>query len=113
MKRVLVISASLFLLCSFVLAASSPDNRSITDPQMVTSESNSGAHPVPIDDLYYTRESSGPAWSPNGREVAFTTGLAGRAHVWKVNARSEEHTSELQSLRHLVCRLLLEKKKIK
>src|SRR5262245_62406038 len=27
------------------------------------------------------------------------------------NGRSEEHTSELQSLRHLVCRLLLEKKK--
>src|SRR5205814_4404439 len=27
--------------------------------------------------------------------------------------RSEEHTSELQSLRHLVCRLLLEKKKRK
>src|SRR5262245_63443261 len=27
------------------------------------------------------------------------------------HARSEEHTSELQSLRHLVCRLLLEKKK--
>src|SRR5205814_7754103 len=28
-----------------------------------------------------------------------------------VVGRSEEHTSELQSLRHLVCRLLLEKKK--
>src|SRR5258705_8332315 len=27
--------------------------------------------------------------------------------------RSEEHTSELQSLRHLVCRLLLEKKQAK
>src|SRR5438045_5232535 len=27
-----------------------------------------------------------------------------------VGYRSEEHTSELQSLRHLVCRLLLEKK---
>src|SRR5258705_1366178 len=27
-----------------------------------------------------------------------------------VRLRSEEHTSELQSLRHLVCRLLLEKK---
>src|SRR5437899_9212586 len=26
--------------------------------------------------------------------------------------RSEEHTSELQSLRHLVCRLLLEKKNV-
>src|ERR1035438_3604473 len=29
----------------------------------------------------------------------------------KPENRSEEHTSELQSLRHLVCRLLLEKKK--
>src|SRR5437899_10019790 len=28
-----------------------------------------------------------------------------------IDKRSEEHTSELQSLRHLVCRLLLEKKK--
>src|SRR5258705_8808370 len=32
--------------------------------------------------------------------------------TWPRNTglRSEEHTSELQSLRHLVCRLLLEKK---
>src|SRR3989441_2222257 len=35
-----------------------------------------------------------------------------RAHV-VVKARSEEHTSELQSLAYLVCRLLLEKKKKK
>src|SRR5438445_9334267 len=32
-----------------------------------------------------------------------------RAGDW--NARSEEHTSELQSRQYLVCRLLLEKKK--
>src|SRR5205814_2569458 len=31
--------------------------------------------------------------------------------VTRSAGRSEEHTSELQSLRHLVCRLLLEKKK--
>src|ERR1039458_10551616 len=30
---------------------------------------------------------------------------------WAPADRSEEHTSELQSLRHLVCRLLLEKTK--
>src|SRR5947199_256434 len=30
----------------------------------------------------------------------------------QLQRRSEEHTSELQSLRHLVCRLLLEKKKV-
>src|SRR2546425_9365770 len=35
------------------------------------------------------------------------------AHVEKVAGRSEEHTSELQSLAYLVCRLLLEKKKKK
>src|SRR2546425_8092461 len=33
------------------------------------------------------------------------------AHAPEVDGRSEEHTSELQSLAYLVCRLLLEKKK--
>src|SRR5207244_7656179 len=33
--------------------------------------------------------------------------------VWRDSKRSEEHTSELQSPDHLVCRLLLEKKKYK
>src|SRR2546429_5038546 len=37
--------------------------------------------------------------------------LEKHAWVWKRHARSEEHTSELQSRLHLVCRLLLEKKK--
>src|SRR6266487_6970470 len=31
--------------------------------------------------------------------------------AWQTSTRSEEHTSELQSPVHLVCRLLLEKKK--
>src|SRR5690625_6318714 len=35
----------------------------------------------------------------------------GDAATSRVSARSEEHTSELQSRGHLVCRLLLEKKK--
>src|SRR2546429_1272712 len=41
--------------------------------------------------------------------------LLGKAHTVMAEggiARSEEHTSELQSRLHLVCRLLLEKKKI-
>src|SRR5215204_6752124 len=37
---------------------------------------------------------------------------SGAGHLLQV-ARSEEHTSELQSHSDLVCRLLLEKKKIK
>ena len=38
--------------------------------------------------------------------------IAGTLHYW-IHRRSEEHTSELQSLTNLVCRLLLEKKKRK
>src|SRR5687767_15639076 len=38
--------------------------------------------------------------------------LRGGQYVWLIEGpRSEEHTSELQSLAYLVCRLLLEKKK--
>src|SRR5687768_18162162 len=49
-------------------------------------------------------EAAGPLRAP-GR-------AAGRARR-KAESRSEEHTSELQSRLHLVCRLLLEKKKQK
>src|SRR3712207_7945047 len=36
----------------------------------------------------------------------------GQAHCESTPIRSEEHTSELQSRQYLVCRLLLEKKKL-
>src|SRR2546425_5160147 len=45
--------------------------------------------------------------SPNAVE-SYTVDLHQQAYTFK---RSEEHTSELQSLAYLVCRLLLEKKK--
>src|SRR2546422_5031761 len=45
------------------------------------------------------------------RTVATTRdGMSVKVHTKQVK-RSEEHTSELQSRLHLVCRLLLEKKK--
>src|SRR5690625_6661284 len=57
--------------------------------------------------------------APNGGLIdqnVFPTSPAGlrRAREWiaRRTERSEEHTSELQSRGHLVCRLLLEKKKI-
>src|SRR2546425_9023365 len=44
-----------------------------------------------------------------GRQSPGSPGGAGARCSW--DPRSEEHTSELQSLAYLVCRLLLEKKK--
>src|ERR1035438_10721429 len=43
------------------------------------------------------------------RPALETKGACGNQELTN-GSRSEEHTSELQSLRHLVCRLLLEKK---
>src|SRR6266581_2503082 len=47
-----------------------------------------------------------PLVSPPGRQRPGT-----QRHIQRRQLRSEEHTSELQSPVHLVCRLLLEKKK--
>src|SRR5687768_18255825 len=46
---------------------------------------------------------------PRSVQFAAESGRSSSRRVW----RSEEHTSELQSRLHLVCRLLLEKKKQK
>src|SRR5438093_6839337 len=73
----------------------------------------------PRSTLFPTRRSSdlvfvvkaGPQYeliakNPIGEAILATPALAGDLLI----VRSEEHTSELQSLTNLVCRLLLEKK---
>src|SRR5438045_6154524 len=56
------------------------------------------------DDEVQRRAVPEPAEAHRREQVGVAAPLA-------LSVRSEEHTSELQSLRHLVCRLLLEKKK--
>src|SRR5207253_10324049 len=91
-----------------------------------------GPHPLLLS--FPTRRSSDLTWPPRA-QAGPTQGQAGtrhrrtgpivrhrqslpprglsaeRGHNWARMRRSEEHTSELQSRGHLVCRLLLEKKK--
>src|SRR5258705_8873664 len=59
------------------------------------------------------RISADPGAALIGRPLAVCESVlvASPAYLDAAGRRSEEHTSELQSLRHLVCRLLLEKKK--
>ncbi|MBV8783613.1 MAG: PD40 domain-containing protein, partial [Gammaproteobacteria bacterium] len=65
---------------------SGPQARTPTDPQSIRSESKREARQPPLEDLFYSRSVSGGTWSPDGREVAFTTNLTGRANLWKVAA---------------------------
>src|SRR5258705_12671840 len=58
----------------------------------------------------YPPAGAGRADGPAGGGDLLGQGGRGRSAAAR-RIRSEEHTSELQSLRHLVCRLLLEKKK--
>src|SRR5690606_42066797 len=74
-----------------------------------------GAHPLPrCASARDSTDACAPGATPLER-------APGHEHQWKAPrggpgnrhpARSEEHTSELQSRENLVCRLLLEKKKI-
>src|SRR5262245_62680698 len=61
----------------------------------------------------YTTLFRSPALGKLQADAEASGGLKGLVLDLRGNpgGRSEEHTSELQSLRHLVCRLLLEKKK--
>src|SRR3989441_1443803 len=69
---------------------------------------------LPISNAYIPRRptihraaSSAPTAKPARDRAVWTN------NIWSATeSRSEEHTSELQSLAYLVCRLLLEKKKI-
>lgn len=68
------------------VASTGPDDRPLTDPKSVVSTSNAAARPAPIDDLYYTKTVFGAAWSPDGKQIVFTSDIAGRFNLWKVNA---------------------------
>jgi len=100
MVGLLMVTASLLAAHSLAAdspVANSPDDRQITDPKSVVSNTNPAAGPVPIPQLYYTRSTYQPAWSPDGREVVFTTNLTGRANLWKVSAAGGWPIQLLQS----------------
>lgn len=64
--------------------ARSPEERVATDPASIVSQKNANAKPIGIDDLFFSRSIAGGTWSPDGKEIAFSTNLTGRFNLWKV-----------------------------
>src|SRR5436853_4687729 len=95
MCMLVVLTSILFWLCSFVFWFYLFSFFFFNDTATTEIYTLSLHDALPIWALSPGRAAVG--WRPDRRE--------------RRRARSEEHTSELQSLRHLVCRLLLEKKK--
>src|SRR3712207_7988267 len=82
---------SLLLMTLLVTERNEADLLALTVTDLVSGEALPGAH-----------------LSVGG--LAYTTDVDGTILIERPAARSEEHTSELQSRQYLVCRLLLEKK---
>jgi dipeptidyl aminopeptidase/acylaminoacyl peptidase len=83
-------AAAILLLCQAVAAApvlEGPPPRDITDPKSLTSVALPGAVPVPIADLFFTRESWDAAWSADGADLIVDLNLTGRHNLWKVPVR--------------------------
>src|SRR5439155_24821330 len=67
----------------------------------------------PYTTLFRSGYQRWPPWAVGMRSALSPVAIAARLRPAAIATRSEEHTSELQSRGHLVCRLLLEKKKKK
>ncbi|HET7161250.1 MAG TPA: S9 family peptidase [Rhodanobacteraceae bacterium] len=83
--RWFTIALALFAVSSFG-AVPAPE-RPITDPASIQSAGNPAAHPVPIPDLFYTRDNIASSWSPDGRTVVISTNLTGRYNLWLENTQ--------------------------
>jgi hypothetical protein len=76
------IRLAFILVCPIrVFASDSPDTREITDPKSIVSSAAEGAVGVPVDDLFYTRSVGGGSWSPDGKQIVFTTNLTARNNL--------------------------------
>jgi dipeptidyl aminopeptidase/acylaminoacyl peptidase len=89
-SRMLVLACGLLSWsCLCAAQTSSPADRTVTDPKTILSTSNAEAHPLPIEDLYFTRAVAGSSWSPDGKQIVLTTNVTGRMNLWKVAAGGE------------------------
>src|SRR5262245_63882117 len=83
--------------------------RPSTKPSALDQAEQTLRHPKRL--IYVAMSNRNFYWRNHIQKFVLDSGMVPVSPFMLFDYRSEEHTSELQSLRHLVCRLLLEKKK--
>jgi dipeptidyl aminopeptidase/acylaminoacyl peptidase len=58
--------------------------RDLTNPRSVMSQPLAGAAPVPVADLFFTRDAYDGIWVPHANAVVISTNLTGRYNLWTV-----------------------------
>jgi len=85
--RIPTVRSLIALYSTFVyVSIAAPNPQDITDPATIVSTEKAGAGPLAFSDLFAFRLTTGGTWSPDGKEVAFSTSLSGRLNLWKVSA---------------------------
>jgi dipeptidyl aminopeptidase/acylaminoacyl peptidase len=89
--------SALGLLCSSLLAQEAPldpnrpgvavltgvPERELTDPGSLVSAPNQDAKPISVEDVLSLRTSWFATWTPDGKDVVFTSDLTGRTNLWR------------------------------
>lgn len=61
-----------------------PD-RPVTDPKSLTSQENTAAASVPVEDIGASRSLGSAAWSADGKSIFVATNLTGRTNIWRTD----------------------------
>lgn len=86
MKRALFICFCVLALPLLVCGQSLPTPTTITDPTKLESVSNLNFQQIALEKFFMTRKIEGASWSPDGKQVAFSTNISGRLNIWTVPA---------------------------
>lgn len=74
------------LCSSSAIAQSLPAPEAITDPAKLESVTKPDFQQIALDKLFLTRQLQGASWSPDGKQVAFSTNISGRLNIWTIPA---------------------------
>ena len=86
MKRGLAITVGFLFAISLAGAQTLAAPQAITDPAKLESATKADFQQIPLEKLFLTRQLSGASWSPDGKQVAFSTNISGRLNLWTIPA---------------------------